>query len=345
MKIVNRGNIYDKANDRDYRNANPNGLTCITKEIYDFYFPYGKLCEDCPCNSGFGEPKCKDPENCRMKNHDCSNRKNKKQKKTKPVIETKVEGISNLEIFLSRSNLIWLYYNNIPFIFRTGKHNGVIQHHKDGNPLNDKPENISMIFSQTHKQLHPRELKLKSIIKNIEYLIRNYPDRVEQFNEWLNIVIELRNNVTNIETELGVWEIIDRECEELNNHEKKGNEKMKNEKNIFSLGEVLERVYEITRYGINVETDDHRMIDQVEFDKSVDWISKNLIPSEGNTINSYELKHIIESEVGQYIPNGAAIAGAVASNLRISFGYGPNADIFANYSDEAKKRISELKFA
>jgi hypothetical protein len=212
MKVVDRGNIFDKANDRDYRNANPNDLTIISDEVYSHYIRYSQ-CEYCPVNSGLGNVLCKDPKFCNLKNHDCSDKKSKSDKK-KPVIETKSSG-SNLDIFLSRSTLVFLHHNKIPFIFRTGRHNGIIQHHKDGNPLNDRPENICMLFIPTHMKHHGTDKKLSKIIDNFRSLVNENPLNKE-YAFCLKNAINLREILINtVETEDGVWETIGDECKLL----------------------------------------------------------------------------------------------------------------------------------
>lgn len=211
MKIIDRGNAFDKANNRDYRDANPNKLKRITDDCYHYYFQFGILCEDCPVNSGLGDPKCGNLEKCNLKNHDCSG---KGKGKIKPVIETKVQRKSKYEIFLSRSNLLWLYYNKIPYIFRTGHHNHVIQHHIDENPLNDKPDNIIMITTKSHNLLHQRKRKLENLIKKNEYLVKTYPE-IQVFSDSFSQMIKIKNELLKVKTEDDVWEIIKNDCKEL----------------------------------------------------------------------------------------------------------------------------------
>lgn len=211
MKIVDRGNAFDKANNRDYGNSNPNNLTRITEEVYRFYIQFPE-CEFCPCNSGLGEPLCKHPENCRFRNHDCSSR-NKKSKIKKPVIETRTYVGNPNSIFLSRTTLVFLYKNNIPFIFRAGRHNNIIQHHRDGNPLNDRVENISMLLIPTHVKLHMIERKLLKVIRSYASLLNE--DVNNEFKLAFDTAVKLRAEAMNIVTEEAVWKMIEDECKEL----------------------------------------------------------------------------------------------------------------------------------
>lgn len=213
MKIVDRGNVFDKANNRDYGNANPNNLTHITEEVYRFYIQFPQ-CEYCPCNSGMGDPLCDHPENCRLRNHDCSSR-SKSSKTKKPVIETKMYSNNSLSIFLSRTTLVFLYYNQIPFIFRPGRHYNIIQHHRDGNPLNDRPENIAMIFIDTHNKLHSKERTLLKIIKSLMSLMKSEDENFIEYKNLFNSSLHLREKVMNTRTEQRVWSLIEEECKDL----------------------------------------------------------------------------------------------------------------------------------
>jgi hypothetical protein len=112
-----------------------------------------------------------------------------------------------------------------------------------------------------------------------------------------------------------------------------------------TLGFVLERVHELERHGFTAECDE-RKITEEEFNKSLEWIVKNCEISKKYSINSYALKHVIENEIGHYIPNGAAIAAGIALGFECRLeGTGPNAEFKAEYTKEAKNRIKKMIIA
>ena len=206
VRIVDRGQKFDLWNNRDYRNCNPNWIIQITKDVIDFYCRYGiDICGRCPVDEKEGKILCDDPEKCRYKNHVCPSKT-----KGRSVIETKtgmkIEG-SNNEIFIARANLLWLYHNKVPFIFRPNRENGTIQHHKNGNHIDDRPENISILPIKYHLSIHSEARRLDNILKNYQMLVKEFPEK-DAYKKGVEQTINLKHEITNVETPLEVWEMI-----------------------------------------------------------------------------------------------------------------------------------------
>jgi len=177
-KIVNRGNLWDIENNKDYRNYNTKGHKYITKDIIDFYIQFPGKCETCSLDYhsrylglDVEPPKCINQ--CRFAVHRCGGNGGGTPK---PVVETLVKIPNNGEvIFITRAMLLWLYYHKIAIVFRPSKTNGYIMHHKNRNPFDDRPENISIILAENHFKLHGNIRRVDTSIARVEDLIRTTP--------------------------------------------------------------------------------------------------------------------------------------------------------------------------
>ena len=78
-----------------------------------------------------------------------------------------------------------------------------------------------------------------------------------------------------------------------------------------------------------------------EFQKCVKWMSENLeVKSIGSKFEcgSYEIKHMVENDLGGYVPNGASIAAGIFLGIPIA-----RSDS-KNVSFRAKSKIKQTRF-
>jgi hypothetical protein len=156
-------------------------------------------------------PKC--IKQCRFSIHRCGGNGAKWANNAKPVVETRVKipGIEDLEqvIFLSRAMLLWLYHYDVPMIFRPGKDNDYIMHHKNRNPFDDRPENIVVIHKGDHIKLHANLRRIDNAITTLEASIRTSPDDLN-LKKLLDQQVRLRNSIMEqIENDPAVFKLIE----------------------------------------------------------------------------------------------------------------------------------------
>ncbi|MHA1817336.1 MAG: hypothetical protein ACTSX1_15145 [Candidatus Heimdallarchaeaceae archaeon] len=213
-QTVNRGNLWDIENNRDYRNYNPNNHKMITKDIIDFYIQYPDKCEICPLDYhsrylklDVASPDCID--HCRFAVHRCGGNGGGTPK---PVVETRVRIPGHMtapeRIFITRAMLLWLYYHKTPIVFRASKNNGYIMHHKNRNPFDDRPENIVIILGNEHVKLHGNIRRVDNSIAHLEDLIRTDPVN-EGFRKLLEQQSGLKTSImSKVVTDAAVFEYI-----------------------------------------------------------------------------------------------------------------------------------------
>lgn len=209
--------LYDPFNtcSKDY---NPKKVNRIDKELYEYYIPKPE-CLTClvdyvhdPENKlskeekkfikkdqrknpeKYGKPMC-------LKTMCKLNYRDRGEESSNPWIETRQESKGKYGSFLmSRYTIVHNYYNNIPFILRTTSTanrpklgNGLIIHHKNKNPLDDRPENLEVVIAGPHTGKHSslRSLMINSI-KDILF------EKIElgiEDGKIKNLVINLDNDV------------------------------------------------------------------------------------------------------------------------------------------------------
>jgi len=210
-KIVDRGNLWDIENNKDYRNYNTMGHKKITKKIIDFYIQFPGKCEKCPLDYhsrylklDVPPPKCIGQ--CRFAVHRCGGNNGGTPK---PVVETLVRIPNNGEvIFITRAMLLWLYYHDIPIIFRPSKTNGYIMHHKNRDPFDDRPENIAIILAKNHVQLHGNIRRVDNAIAGLENLIREHSEN-KGYHKLLEQQAGLKKSImTKVENDPAVFDYI-----------------------------------------------------------------------------------------------------------------------------------------
>ena len=98
------------------------------------------------------------------------------------------------------------------------------------------------------------------------------------------------------------------------------------------------------KYGRVKTPDELEKNEEIKFDefkKCVQWMSENLeIKQIGSKFEceSYEIKHMVENDLGGYIPNGAAIAAGIFLDIPIARRTGQ----YVNF--RAKSKVKQTRF-
>jgi len=152
--------VYNNTKD----NFNPRRVERITGEIYGYYLPFGEtICATCPHEYGELPPNCSlwhPVKYCpviRVKD---------KRKFMHPILNTRSNRANDKTLTITIGTLIWNFHHGLDFIFRGCRENGLDLHHIDGNPFNNRFENVVLIRS--HNRLHAQ---MKSISTSINSLI------------------------------------------------------------------------------------------------------------------------------------------------------------------------------
>lgn len=117
------------------------------------------------------------------------------------------------------------------------------------------------------------------------------------------------------------------------------------------LQKVMEENSMLGRYGFGKgkfgyaespnELEKNEEIKFNEFEKCVKWMSENLeIKPIGSKFEceSYAIKHMVENDLGGYIPNGAAIAAGIFLGIPITRTDGKNANF------RVKSKVKQTRF-
>lgn len=113
---------------------------------------------------------------------------------------------------------------------------------------------------------------------------------------------------------------------------------------------VLDQIPDLQYYGVDqyLENDDEKRKEPFlnkpdDFIRAVNWIRENLIKWDkmNLSINSYELKHLMQWDVGLYVSNGMFICAMISEmyKVRMNDGFNPNFNIRVKSINTIKKRI------
>jgi len=166
MPVQNKKVIYDtpldpgnkrKTNDRNHNMSN---ISKVDDLVYTFFIQSprcltGVPVDNHPKSCSIGCPHAV----CRLRVHDT----------VRYLVETASKFEYNYNILLSRAELVWNYFNNVPFILRTGKLFGLMMHHINQIPTDDRFENLA--FRDDHSKLEARLSSLRSHIVRAEKII------------------------------------------------------------------------------------------------------------------------------------------------------------------------------
>lgn len=218
--------LYDPFNtcSIDY---NPTKVERINKELHDYYIPINK-CLNClvdyvddPENKlskeekkfikkdqrenpkKYGKPMCLKTI-CKLKYRD------RGEGSSNPWVETRQLSKERYGSFLmARYTIVYNYYNNIPFILRTTSStnkpnigNGLIMHHKNKNPLDDRPENLEIVASGSHTGKHS---SLRSLM--IGLIQNTMKEKIElgiEDGKIKNLIINLDDSILNKSLKNGI---------------------------------------------------------------------------------------------------------------------------------------------
>lgn len=150
-----KNELFDPGSEKvKWGNMNISGVRYISEDMYKYYIQTND-CLTCPVDKKTQE-KCK--LKCRLRQHYCND-------ESKIVVETASKPGWKYQFRCSRAELVYNYNIRFPFFLRTGKHFGVEMHHNNGNPLDDRFENIG--FRTDHPILTGRMNALKGMLNTI----------------------------------------------------------------------------------------------------------------------------------------------------------------------------------
>jgi hypothetical protein len=124
---------------------NRHGVKKITKEIMNHYFPY-KDCFYCALQYDNPVKICFGSKVCKLRIKDSVMKTCVLTRGYKPGDD------KSLCITLITGQMAWLFYNDVPIIFRAGNETGTVLHHLNENPYNNHYSNIGVV--DKHEKLH-----------------------------------------------------------------------------------------------------------------------------------------------------------------------------------------------
>lgn len=136
----------------------------ITKEVRDFYIPFGDKCLVCDRGHYGEKPDCLSICPCKTRTTDG---------KTLAIIDTRrnFRGIDLIPlqrgiILLPRCMIEFNYVHDLPFIFRACHGNDFHLHHRNGKPYDDRLENINI--TDIHRVIHGFHSTMNSGIRDLD---------------------------------------------------------------------------------------------------------------------------------------------------------------------------------
>ena len=169
----------------EHEDENPNQITKITEDIFRYYLPYDE-CLNCQLTRSPEVPDCY--RTCKLIVRPSS------ENRCKPVVDTRTKvSNSDLAIYLTRSELVWNYYNDYNFIFRGRRKFELLLHHKNTNPLDDRFENLCLLTYIDHKELHFRLEEIQQQIRNLKREKRKGLLKVRQ-REYRDLLMNVTNS-------------------------------------------------------------------------------------------------------------------------------------------------------
>lgn len=163
---------YDPLNNYFSEDYNPHKIEKIDKKIRDLYIRSEK-CKTCKLEYEDKIPECFN--DCMFWVHWTGGSRGK----GKPVVETKITK-NLLTLRLTRAMLLLLYQFGFPCISRTRNYskgkkaktevsdNKAVIHHINGDPYDDRPENINFILECSHKGIHNTTKSMLEKVKKLK---------------------------------------------------------------------------------------------------------------------------------------------------------------------------------
>jgi len=194
--------IYDYSNLYVDRNYNVSGIEYIDSTIYSYFMQPEYNCETCKRQFSFVIPPCLSK--CRFKPHSVKKRNPKNGKyRGRACFETyRGDDLSN--IFFSKThfalnNKLHEQYGYNQLV-RPGKDAGFEANHINGDPFDDRPENIGLLYTHgsewNHRTYHSslNALRAKAVLVDFEiqkYIENNQP--ISMIKKWKNKNITLES--------------------------------------------------------------------------------------------------------------------------------------------------------